>query len=315
MIIFVVDNSNEKKRLDKFLVEKLGKTRNQVQKLIKSGLVLVNQKRPSVHNFLKINDEILVNEPKVEKKTLSQTAKLWFKKLINKTLTPKIITKEKDYFIISKPAGMLVHPTAKNETNTLVDWLIKKYPKLKKLGEDPTRPALVHRLDRDVSGLMIIPRTQDAFDYFKKQFKMRNIRKEYIALVHNVVKNDTGTIDLPIGRSSAGNFVVLPKGSENGKVALTEYEVIERFKTSTLLKVKIYTGRTNQIRLHLNAIQHPIVGDIKREKKVQKNKFKLNRIFLHATHLQFTDPHGSVVNYECGLPEELEKILKKLRKQ
>jgi 23S rRNA pseudouridine1911/1915/1917 synthase len=312
MTNFKIDNSVERNRLDKFLVEKLGKTRNQIQKLIKSGLVLVNQKAPSVHQFLKINDEITINEPQIEAKTPQTAVKSWFKKLTNKTLTPKIIAKEKDYLIISKPAGLLVHPTVKNETDTLVDWLIKKYPKLKKLGEDPARPALVHRLDREVSGLMIIPRTQDAFDYFKKQFKMRTIRKEYIALVHDVVLLDTGTIDFPVGRSTAGNYVAMPKGSEVGKVALTEYDVIERFRTCTLLKVRIYTGRTNQIRLHLNAIKHPVVGDAIQESKVQKDKFKLNRIFLHSTRLEFTAPNGALVNYECGLPEELEKVLESL---
>ena len=314
MTNYLVDNSSEKNRLDKFLVEKLGQTRSQIQKLIKSGIILVNEKQPSVHQFLKINDCVTINEPLVEKKAPKATIKTWLKKISDKTLTPKIIAKEKEYLIIEKPAGLLVHPTVKNETDTLVDWLIKKYPKLKKIGEDPARPALVHRLDREVSGLMIIPRTQEAFDYFKQQFKMRKIRKEYLALVHNIVEKDTGTIDFPIGRSTAGNYVALPKGSDTGKVALSEFDVLKRFNNCTYLKVRIYTGRTNQIRLHLNAIQHPIVGDKNKESKVQKDKFKLHRIFLHSARLEFTAPDGTLVNYECKLPEELTAVLECLEK-
>ena len=313
MINFIIEKGQEKLRLDKFLVEKLGKTRSQTQKLIKSGLVLVNQKPPSVHQFLKNNDTVEINEPQKQKNAKNALRTL-IKRIIEKKPKPIINAKTKDYLIIEKPAGMLVHPTVKNETDTLIDWLIKKYPELAKLGEDPARPALVHRLDRDVSGLMIIPRTQSAFDYFKNQFKLRKINKVYIALVHGVIEPETDTIDFPIGRSTAGNYVALPKGSAIGKIALTEFDVLERFNNCTLLKVRIYTGRTNQIRLHMNAIQHPIVGDATQENKAQKDKFKLPRIFLHATKLEFTDLEGKTVFFESPLPEELDEVLNRLRK-
>ncbi|MEI6627102.1 MAG: RluA family pseudouridine synthase [bacterium] len=305
-------------RLDKFLTENLGTlSRSKIKAMILDEEVLVNGKVSSVHRFLKTDDIITFQEKKIAPKVVP----IKTKKTKKTNWEIEIVAEEPDYLIVEKPAGILVHPTVKNIDNTLIDLLIAKYPELKKIGESPERAAIVHRLDKDVSGLMVIPRTQASFDYFKNLFKTRGIVKKYEALVYGEVEKDSDTIDMPIGRSltKPGLFAAHPyvqgnQLSAKDKPAITTYEVKERFINHTLLDIQILTGRTHQIRVHLLSKNIPIVGD----PLYINNKLKLNkpisRIFLHSYYLAFTDPAGNQREYKSKLPLTLRQYLKEMKK-
>ncbi|MEK7653430.1 MAG: RluA family pseudouridine synthase [Patescibacteria group bacterium] len=332
-------------RLDKFLTEYLKDggtaestsvlTRSQIKKLIKAGEILVNGKKATVHRFLKTNDIIVIPTPSTSLRAGSATKGSEVEESLRPTTKTegslhspagsvgmtrdiKILEENNNFLIIEKPAGLLVHPTAKNETDTLADWIIAKHPDLRKIGEDPSRPAIVHRLDKEVSGLMLIPKTQDAFDYFKSQFKQHHVIKKYATLVRGEISKDEGMINFPIGRSKSrrGLFAAIShKLGIEAKKAITTFRVEKRFKNYTLLEVQILTGRTHQIRVHLLAFGHPVVGDALYGIKIQgyKNiKTKLGRIFLHAKYLGFTDMNGNKREFESELPEELDNFIKGL---
>lgn len=252
----------------------------------------------------------------------------------------KIIQENKDYLVIYKPAGLIVHGGNGINEETLVDFLIAQYPELSKVGEDPIRPAIVHRLDKEVSGLMIIPKNNSAFEYFKGQFQDRKIKKEYLALVFGKIDKEEGIIDFPIKRSSQGHkMAAIPKNSkdyekqdpkknvanrslgnikalESSRQAITEFSVLQRLVNFTLLKVKLKTGRTHQIRVHFSAFGHPLLGDNLYGNKKSKNKnikLKMNRIFLIANKLSFIDPSGDQQNIEIDMDNDLKTILKQVK--
>jgi len=250
---------------------------------------------------------------------------------------PEIIFENNDYLVINKPAGLAVHGGGNIKGLTLADLLIEHYPKIKTVGDDPIRPGLVHRLDKEVSGLMVIAKNNKTFLNLKNQFKDRDINKEYTALVHGKMANDFGEINFPIKRSSEGfkmaamplNTVELlsrrqPKSRDQGNLdglfkareASTEYNVITRFVNYTLIQVKIKTGRTHQIRVHFFALGYPLVGDtlyFNKKSKVQNKKIALGRIFLVANKLSFKDNKKEIQSFSLGLPVELESFLKTLK--
>ena len=227
-----------------------------------------------------------------------------------------------NFLIINKPAGLLVHGADHIKEPTLADQLLKKYPKLAKVGEDPCRPGIVHRLDKQVSGLMAVAKTQTAFDHLKKQFQDRTIIKIYTALVYGKIEKDEDKINFPIQRSSKGHkmaalpFTTKGKLTKEGRQAITEFEIIKKFINYTLLKVKIKTGRTHQIRVHLSAYGHPVVGDnLYSTKKTREKNKKLNlgRIFLTATELSFIDLNEKQQIFKIDLPEELKIFLQQIK--
>ncbi len=235
-----------------------------------------------------------------------------------------IIYKDKDFLIIEKPSGLIVHPDRYQKENTLTDWILENYPEIEKVGE-VSRQGLVHRLDKDVSGLMVIARNNVAYRYLISQFKNRKIKKEYLALVFGAIFPSKGIIDFPIARNKKGKLVALnsknliarsfgqsQKGAKNIKPAITEYKVINKFQEFTLLKLKLLTGRTHQIRLHLKAMGCPIVGD----KKYSNQSFlkpemrkRVNRIFLHACSLGFYNQKGKWLEFKSDWPMELKEFL------
>ncbi|MGC9048616.1 MAG: RluA family pseudouridine synthase [Patescibacteria group bacterium] len=224
-----------------------------------------------------------------------------------------IIYQDDDFLIIDKPAGLLVHPTKYSKEKTLVDWLLENYPEIKNVGEK-SRSGIVHRLDKEVSGLMVIARTKRMYEHLIKQFSENKIKKEYLALVHGQPSEEKGVIDLPIGRTKKGKLVAVKyrKGIKLEKPAITEYEIIQKFKNYTLLKVKPLTGRTHQIRVHLKAIGCPIVND-KKYCKLKIVNCKLTRIFLHASYLGFYDLEGKWREFKSELPIELNDFLSELK--
>jgi len=237
-------------------------------------------------------------------------------------ITPKIVQVEKDYIVVEKPAGVLVHPTQAGEKDTLIDFVLKKYKEIKKVGDSAERPGIVHRLDKEASGLLVIARTQEMFEYLKKQFQDRTVEKEYCVLVYGPMSLEHGVIDFDIDRGKEGRMVSRPKTNafsvasapnvQPGKEAITEYfleKIIGRF---SLLRIKIYTGRTHQIRAHMFAFNHPVVGDklYCNKKLIKKNEPKLDRLFLHSAKLCFSDLAGEKKCFESQMPEELIGYLK-----
>jgi len=223
----------------------------------------------------------------------------------------KIIYEDENILVVEKPTGLEVASDKEKNEPTLVDWLVKKYSAISKVGPDPARPGIVHRLDKSASGLLLVAKTEAAFELLSKQFKERTVKKEYMVLVHGEVTQDEGTIEFPIARANSGRFAALPLGSEAGRMAITEYEVEERFKNFTLLKVRIKTGRTHQIRVHLFALGYPVVGDkLYRSKKIKEPM--LPRLFLHASKVIFTDLEGKRRELQSSLPEDLKFFLSSL---
>ncbi len=233
-----------------------------------------------------------------------------------------------DFLVIEKPAGLLVHSVRISKKklkslslfkksrsvsgeNTLVNWLLKQYPEIKNIGSED-RPGIVHRLDKDVSGLMVVARTKEMFYSLVEQFKDNQIKKEYLALVCGAPPEQVGLISLPIGRTKKGKLVAVRsrKKVKLEKKAFTEYEVIKKFLKLTLLKVRPLTGRTHQIRLHLKSVGCPIFGD---ERRV-KVKGSLDRIFLHASYLGFYDLENQWREFRSEMPGELKDFLKNFRK-
>lgn len=219
----------------------------------------------------------------------------------------KIIYEDNDVIVIDKPAGILVHPsttlgTGPAEKNTLIDILKNKYP----------NAQLVHRLDQDTSGLMVIAKNQQTAEFLKAQFKNREIKKKYLALVYGILKDRKGIIAKSISKSRkrGGSQTIAPINKM--REAVTRYEVIKEFENFSLLEVSPETGRTHQIRVHLASIGHPIAGDEKYKFKRQKKIEGLNRQFLHAKYLQFPMPDGRAMEFESELPNDLKSVIDKL---
>ncbi len=296
--------STEKpERLDKIVTENLAISRTQAQKAIKNGQILVDGEKVA-NKFLVNNanvitfDDVLV---KPKKKDSFPPVKL------------DILYEDKDVIVINKPAGLLVHATETSNEPTLVDALIAYDPGIAKVGDKKERAGLVHRLDKGTSGVIIAAKNQTAFDYLKSQFKNRATEKNYLALVVGVMEKDADTVRFPIGRSkSSGRMAARPE-SQEGKKAVTHYDVLEHFPHHTLLRVKIDTGRTHQIRAHMYALGHPVVGDTLYRQK-GKTPMPIGRLFLHAKELKITLPSGERVTFTAPIPKELEKILEEIPK-
>ncbi|MBL7141869.1 RNA pseudouridine synthase [Patescibacteria group bacterium] len=228
-----------------------------------------------------------------------------------------ILTKDDNFLIVDKPAGLLVHPVKYSSDKTLVDLLLKHYPEIKGVGQSG-RWGIVHRLDRDVSGLMVVARTEKMYQVLIEQFKQGKIKKEYLALVHGRPLEKRGIIDIPLARTRKGKIVAVEyrKKIKDEKPAFTKYKTKKQFKDFTLLQARPATGRTHQIRVHLKSINCPIVGDRRYSIKQLNNlttKQKLDRIFLHACYLGFYDLNNRWQEFRKGLPKELNDFLKKLK--
>ncbi len=229
-----------------------------------------------------------------------------------------IVYEDGNLAVIDKPAGLLAHPiknskfkiqNSKSDEVTLVDFLVERYPEIKKVGDEPDlRPGLVHRLDKDTSGLMVIARNQETFEFLKKQFQERKVEKRYLALVYGQVAKDEGQILLPVGRSRKFGRQAVGFKAKNIRPALTEFRTKERFGDFTLLEVCPKTGRTHQIRAHLASIGHPVAGDRLYAKK-KSGPAGLNRQFLHAYFLKFAAPGGKIFQFRSELPDDLKEFL------
>lgn len=221
---------------------------------------------------------------------------------------PKVIYEDKNFLAVWKPAGILVHPVYGKTGEVLTDWLLPRYPEIKSVGDDPAgRPGIVHRLDKDTSGILLVARNQKYFDYLKSLFKSRGIQKTYLAVVFGVPKEKNGVITGAIGIKS-GTTKRSVYSKKDAKQAETEYKVLKSFEREgekySLLEVKPKTGRTHQIRVHLASIGNPIVGDNLYGTKTSKLKAKSLRLMLHAFALEFNLTDGKRIRLEAEPPQE-----------
>ncbi|MEX0649661.1 MAG: RluA family pseudouridine synthase [Candidatus Andersenbacteria bacterium] len=298
-----INASEAGQRLDVFCVARLLEhSRGTLQRAIKAQDITVNGKKSKPSYVLREGDVIAVST-----RAFQQAAPI---------VTPKalpvlpIIHEDKDIVVINKPAGVTVHPGQGVAGNTVADWFTNRYPGVN-VG-DKERPGIVHRLDQDTSGVLLLAKTPEAFERLKEQFKHHRVRKEYLALVFGVPGEPKGRITRPLARSKRNPLrrTVDPEG----KPAVTEWTVEEKLSGYTLLRVFPLTGRTHQIRVHLHFLGFPIIGDKFYVFKRKRPPRGVNRHLLHAEKLTFITPAGKRKTFTAPLPEDFVRVLDLLRK-
>jgi 23S rRNA pseudouridine1911/1915/1917 synthase len=285
---------DREKRLDQFLRERLPQySRSRLQDWIEQGRVLVDGSPAKRSHLLKGAERIHV-----------QPGELAPLKAAPEDLPLEVLYEDADVIAINKPAGMVVHTGAGRHSGTLVNAVLHRFGKLSSVGGD-LRPGIVHRLDRFTSGVILIARNDAAHRHLAEQFAARQVEKIYVALVHGIVKNDQGRITTPIARDPVRRVRMTARLAE-GRQAITSYQVLKRFTDLTLLEVKIGTGRTHQIRVHLASIKHSVVGD----KLYGAPAGGLGRYFLHARQITFTSPSSRErITVAAPLPLDLTDYL------
>lgn len=307
----IVDILGAGLRADRFLVGKFPQiSRSTWQKGFKNGWVFQNGKVIASDLRLKNGDQL-----ELDGRFFAKDPELLADLPV---LDLKIVFETPDWLVLEKPTGLLVHPTLHSRETTLTASLLSKYPEIAEAGDDPQRPGIVHRLDKDASGLLVVAKNQNAFEILKDQFKKHTVLKIYQVLVYGDVVSERGTLKQPIGRSGDGTKMSVGSGKDL-KPAWTQYQTIGHYydpassQKFTLLEVKIKTGRTHQIRAHLHSIGHPVVGDkvyrLSRSKKIKN----LPRLFLHSQILGFKDLRENHREFRSELPEDLDIFLKRLK--
>lgn len=295
----VVEENTQKKRIDSYIVDKnINLSRTAIKRLLDEGKILVNGKKQKPSYKPEVGDIITIEIPEPEEVELKP-----------QDIPIDVIYEDKDIIVVNKPKGMVVHPANGNPDGTLVNAILAKCKdSLSGIGGE-IRPGIVHRLDKDTSGLLIIAKNDQAHINMSKQIQDRKVIKKYIALVKGVIGENTATIDMPIARSTKDRkkMAVDP----NGKEAITHYKVLQRYDKYTLLEIKIDTGRTHQIRVHMAYIGHPVVGDMQYSNG--KNEFGIEGQMLHSKYLEFDHPiTGKRLKLEAPLPEYFEQVLNEL---
>lgn len=276
---FIITEQEHGQRIDMFLSSKTNFSRTIIKKLIKQEEILLNNKKVKPSQLLKEDDTI----------TISKIEKITDAGLVPENIHLEIIYEDEDILLINKPIGLIVHPGAGTNEPTLAHALIYHYKDLPTIGGED-RPGIVHRLDKDTGGIMIISKNEKAYHSLTGQFKDRTVTKTYLALVHGELRRQAGKIDFPIGRHPQNRHMMkaFKTADEKKKIrtALTEYKVISLKDNKSLLEISIYTGRTHQIRVHLKTIGHPVCGD-----PIYGNqKGRGKRQLLHAFKLEFNHP-------------------------
>ena len=286
-------------RIDKYLMEKLDYSRSKIQKMIDNGNILVNDKKVKSSYSLKEDDVIYIdNDYSDEIDIVPENI-------------PLDIVYEDDYLlVVNKPSGMVVHPAPGNYHNTLVNALMYHCNNLSSVNGN-IRPGIVHRIDADTSGLLLVAKNDEVHNALAEQISKKTVKREYIALVHGIINEDSATIDAPIGRDKY-NRKKMAVTIENSKDAVTHLYVLERLNNATLIKCVLETGRTHQIRVHLNYINHPIVNDPVYGLKHQENK-KFGQM-LHAKTIGFIHPiTNKYMEFSSEVPKEFTDIVNMYR--
>ena len=289
----------ENMRLDAYIASKKDNiSRTNIQRLIEEGSILVNGQKKKISYKVQIGDNIEINIPEAKETDIKA-----------EDIPLEVVYEDSDIIVVNKPKGMVVHPANGNPDGTLVNAIMNICKgSLSGIGGE-IRPGIVHRLDKDTSGLLIVAKNDLAHINMSTQIKNREVKKIYIALVKGNINENEATINMPIGRSTKDRKKMAVR--KEGKEAVTHFKVLKRYGDYTLLKIKIDTGRTHQIRVHMAEIGHPVVGDMVYSKG--KNEFGVEGQMLHATSLDFKHPiTGKEMHLEADLPEYFKNVLNEL---
>lgn len=302
---FRANNETANERLDTYAASKSGFSRSYIQKLIQDGLVIVNGAAKKANHRVSPGDAVTLTIPEEPELILTP-----------EEIPLDIVWEDAHLVAVNKPPGMVVHPGAGNRTGTLVSGLLFRCNKLATLGA-PFRPGVVHRLDKDTSGILIVAKTNEAYLRLQEQFKKRAIEKQYLALVYGNPRHDEGEISHAVGRALRDRKKMSVR-TRKGREALTLYSVTRRFPSSALVTVRIITGRTHQIRVHFAALGHPVLGDRIYGKKttlpVSGRMIAFKRQMLHARSLFLRHPVlGTPLRLTAAVPADMEKAMKELK--
>lgn len=295
-----VQKEMQNKRIDKLLSDEFDISRSRIQSMIKDDQILVNGKSTKANYKVNENDQIKLfdttcEELKVEKENIDLD----------------IVYEDEDVIVINKERGMVVHPAPGNLKHTLVNALMYHCDDLSGIN-GVLRPGIVHRIDKDTSGLLIVAKNDQAHLSLSNQLQAKEVSRKYLALVHGVIEHDYGTIDAPIGRDIKDRKKMAVTAT-NSKDAITHFKVIKRYKDATLVSCELETGRTHQIRVHMAYIGHPIMGD---ETYAYRKTLKVNGQLLHAYELTFRHPStGKKITVQADLPEVFKNVLKEYDEQ
>ncbi len=317
----VVDPNQELLRIDKFLMDRLPNvTRNRLQEAIKSGFVKVNDQNVKPNHRIHPADVITIALPEPPRDT----------EVVPENIPLDIVFEDDHVLVVNKAAGMVVHPAYQNWSGTLVNALTWHFQNLPTMPNNDGRPGLVHRIDKDTSGLLVIAKTEKAMTHLAKQFFNHSIKRTYYALAWGEPDPEKGAIDVNLGRSLKDRRITAPfPDGDYGRTAITHYEIIKPLRYVSLVKCNLETGRTHQIRAHMKYIGHPLFNDatydgnrihkgttFTKYKQFVDNCFKLlPRQALHAKSLGFVHPAtGKEVHFECDLPEDMSTVIDKWEK-
>jgi 23S rRNA pseudouridine1911/1915/1917 synthase len=297
-VIFQINLDEKGIRIDKFLAKKIvDRSRSHIQNLIDNDAVLVNGRNIKSNYKLRENDVVTVKMPEPEEL-----------KVEPENIETDIVYEDEDIIVVNKKQGMVVHPAPGNYNGTLVNALLYHCKDLSGIN-GVIRPGIVHRIDKDTSGIIVVAKNDLAHSKLTEQFKVHSIKREYYALTEGVFKNDSGVVNQPLARHPQDRIKMAIV--KDGRRAVTHYEVLERYKSNTLVKCSLETGRTHQIRVHMAYLGHPLVGDPVYGYK--KQKFKLEGQMLHAKTLGFVHPtKNEYVEFNSDLPDYFLEVLSKL---
>lgn len=302
MDTIMVDIKQEGLRIDQLLAQKMeNMSRSRIQKLIEQGNITVGDKQVKPNYKVRQGDAVKIVLP--EPVTLDVKPE---------DIDIEMLYEDDDIAVVNKPQGMVVHPAAGNYTGTLVNALMAKCSSLSTIN-GVIRPGIVHRIDKDTSGVLIIAKNDAAHHSLAEQIKVHSVKRIYYAIVEGIIKQDSGTVDAPIGRHPVERkkMTIVNK---NGRRAVTHYKVIERFRHNTLIEARLETGRTHQIRVHMAYIGHPLVGDPVYGYK--KQRFNLKGQVLHARTLGIIHPStGEYMEFTTPLPQYFQKLIEILRRE
>lgn len=288
----------EASRIDAYLAANTDLTRSKIQKLIKDGAVALNGKACKASSAVCAGDSIRILVPEMDGDRLPEP----------ENIPLDVVYEDDDLAVINKPKGMVVHPAPGNPSGTLVNALLYRFQTLSGAGGE-IRPGIVHRIDRMTSGLLVVAKNDFAHEALARQFAEHTAHREYLCLVHGNLKEDSGTVDAPIGRHKIDRKRMAV--TEDGRRAVTHWHVLERFGTETILDVRLETGRTHQIRVHMAYIKHPILGDEVYGSPAPK--LGLNGQALHGYRLTFSHPRtGETMSFTAPLPDDFTTAIVRL---
>jgi len=294
---YIVESEEAGRRLDVYLTEKLPYlSRSYIQKLIEKECITVEDRIRKSSYKVQEDERILLELPELEELEVSA-----------KDIPIDILYEDEDLVVVNKEKGMVVHPAQGNYHDTLVNALLYHVKDLSGIN-GILRPGIVHRIDKDTTGILVVAKNDFAHGYLSAQLKDHSMKREYLALVHGNVKTDHGTIDAPLGRSRKDRMKMAIV--EDGKRAVTHYDVIRRYQGFTLIRAKLETGRTHQIRVHMASVHHPLVGDYVYGHKKETVKGQL----LHAATLGFETPHKGYMIFRTPVHQEFKEFLMKLHR-